>query len=330
MNEANVETTRVIGFLDALRERLRRFKPSDLVLPALSLVAAYMLVSLIGQLDFAEVWDSLKDASWYLIAIAAAVGQGVYVTEAIGMRFATGRPLPLIPLTVLQVAVRWIGLAVPTVAGRVGMNAAFLTRLDVPATTAVVQGALDGGAGFVVEAALLVFGLVVTDFAPAPDVEIRWEVVLLIVVVAGFGGAVAVWRIRRLREWVVPVIRDACELVSGLVRDPKRATGLVLANLGTRVTLGVTLWFILVSVGTPLSLVGALLATVATNLLAGLVPVPGGIGVAEATMTSMLVLAGIDPEAAFAAVVVYRVSTFYVPALAGWPATRWLKNHRYI
>ena len=140
MNEANVETTRVIGFLDALRERLRRFKPSDLVLPALSLVAAYMLVSLIGQLDFAEVWEILKDASWDQIAIAAAVGQVVYVTEAIGMRFATGRPLPLIPLTVLQVAVRWIGLAVPTVAGRVGMNAAFLTRLDVPATTAVVQG----------------------------------------------------------------------------------------------------------------------------------------------------------------------------------------------
>jgi hypothetical protein len=68
------------------------------------------------------------------------------------MQYATGRPLPSRPLTLLQLSVRWVSLAVPSAAGRVGMNAAFLMKLEITATRAVVQGAIDSGAGFITEA----------------------------------------------------------------------------------------------------------------------------------------------------------------------------------
>ena len=80
----------------------------------------------------------------------------------------------------------------------------------------------------------------------------------------------------------------------------------------------------------PLPWITCLVVTVATNLLAGLVPIPGGIGVAEAAMTSFLVLVGLPEDAAFAAAVVYRVLTFYIPAGEGFFATNWLDNGGYI
>lgn len=78
---------------------------------------------------------------------------------------------------------------------------------------------------------------------------------------------------------------------------------------------------------TPLSFVAALIATLATNLLAGLVPIPGGIGIAEAVLTSFLIVLGLSPEEAFAAAVIFRIATFYIPAAEGFIAMKWLETH---
>ena len=85
------------------------------------------------------------------------------------------------------------------------------------------------------------------------------------------------------------------------MKSPKAAFGLMGANLASRVILSTTLWLILEAIGTPLPLVTCLVVVSATNLLNGLMPVPGGIGVAEAAMSAFPVLAGIGDNEAFAA-----------------------------
>jgi uncharacterized protein (TIRG00374 family) len=64
--------------------------------------------------------------------------------------------------------------------------------------------------------------------------------------------------------------------------------------------------------------------------LAGLIPIPGGIGVTEGGLTYGLVAAGMDQEAAFAAVILYRIATFYVPPTWGYFALRWLERNQQI
>jgi uncharacterized membrane protein YbhN (UPF0104 family) len=56
------------------------------------------------------------------------------------------------------------------------------------------------------------------------------------------------------------------------------------------------------------------------------VPIPGGIGVAEAVLTSFLTIAGLGADDAFAAAVVFRVATFYISAGEGFFAMRWLER----
>jgi uncharacterized membrane protein YbhN (UPF0104 family)/tRNA A-37 threonylcarbamoyl transferase component Bud32 len=311
--------------------KLRRVRPKDLIMPALSLVAAYALLGMLADIDFVAVWAVVQDAAWTWIVIGFVVGQTAFLFDATGMLFATGYPLPLMPLVILQVSVKWIGLAVPSAAGRVTMNTLFLRKHGVSPTLALNQGALDGLAGFVTEAGILLVALIASDLTLDLDTDtINWGLILLIVAILIVVGIVAVLRIQRLRETVLPPLKDAWSMLWSLLRDPRRTFGLFGSNLASRTILAITLWFILLAIGTPLPLVVALVVTVATNLLAGLVPIPGGIGVAEAVLTSFLMVAGLGADEAFAAAIVFRIATFYIPAGEGFFAMRWLQKNGYL
>jgi uncharacterized membrane protein YbhN (UPF0104 family)/tRNA A-37 threonylcarbamoyl transferase component Bud32 len=311
--------------------KLRRVRPKDLVMPALSLIAISALLGMLADIDFAAVWEIVRDATWILIIIGFFVGQITFFFEGFGMLFATGYDLPMKPLVVLQLAVKWIGLAVPSAAGRVTMNTLFLRKYGVPPTIAVTQGAIDGLAGFVTEAGVLLVAFIAADVSL--DVETgdtNWSLILGIILLAVAGTVAAVLLIQRLHDAVVPKVVEAWGSLADVLATPKRLFGMLGANLASRVILSIALWFILQAIGAPLPLVVCLVVTVATNLLAGLVPIPGGIGVAEAAMTTFLGLAGLDPDTAFAAAVVFRVATFYIPAAEGYFATNWLKEGGYI
>jgi uncharacterized protein (TIRG00374 family) len=94
--------------------------------------------------------------------------------------------------------------------------------------------------------------------------------------------------------------------------------------------LGLTLWLLLEAVGAPVSYTSALFVAAGTSLFAGFMPIPGGVGVAEATMTALLATFGVDSSAAFAATAAYRAITFYLPALEGFFGMRWLERNEYI
>ena len=74
----------------------------------------------------------------------------------------------------------------------------------------------------------------------------------------------------------------------------------------------------------------ALLINIGVALLAGLLPIPGGIGVSEAGLTFGLVSAGMPEEAAFGAVILYRLATFYLPPIWGFFAMRWLQRNEHL
>jgi uncharacterized protein (TIRG00374 family) len=71
-----------------------------------------------------------------------------------------------------------------------------------------------------------------------------------------------------------------------------------------------------------------LLAYAAANIIA-LVPItPGGLGLVEASLGGLLILAGVHGGDAFLATLVYRLASYWLPLLAGPPAYL-LFRHRY-
>ncbi|MFQ5968096.1 MAG: lysylphosphatidylglycerol synthase domain-containing protein [Acidimicrobiia bacterium] len=311
--------------------QVRRVSTRQIVMTVLTLVAAYALISMLAGLDWVAVWNEIQDARWGWVVVALIVGQAAFVFEATAMMAAVGDPLPFRPVLVLQLASKYIGLAIPGVAGRVATNTAFLRKFGVSPAIAVTQGALDSLSGFIVEAAILVLVLLFGELTIGVDSgDQDWGLVMAIVLLVIIGGVLLVWRVQKFHDRVVPVLKQVGGALRSLFESPRRAFRLLGSNVASRLILAITLSLILIALDSPIGVATALVVVVATNLLAGLAPVPGGIGVAEAVLTAGLVAVGVDDNTAFAAAVVYRIITFYLPSVAGWYAVKWEEARGYL
>lgn len=329
----NDEVLRLTGVEKPEPVEVRRVTLKSLVTVGLVLLVGSALIPLVTGVDYAEIWDVLEEADWALIVAAVLVGHTQFFPQATSTMFAVITKLPFWPLLVLQTASQFISLAIPSSAGRVAMNAAFLHRFGVPVSAALAQGAIDGFSGFLVQAAILIIVLVTGDVDLGLEIDasdVPWLLILGVIALLALIVVVAILRVRRLRETVLPILRQAWGAWTEVLRQPTRAIGLIFSNFVYWNILGVTLWILLAAVGAPLSYGSALFVAAGTSLFAGFMPIPGGVGVAEATMVALLATFGVEQSAAFAVTACYRVITFYLPALEGLFGTRWLERNDYI
>jgi uncharacterized protein (TIRG00374 family) len=82
--------------------------------------------------------------------------------------------------------------------------------------------------------------------------------------------------------------------------------------------------------GVDLTLVELLFVNTAASAFAGLMPVPGGIGAAEAGLTAGLVALGVEESTAFAVAITHRLCTYYLPPIWGYLSLRWLRRRAYV
>ncbi len=331
VREVHDEVARVTDTEVEEQVQIRRVQGKNLAMMAVSLFAVYFLISLLSDIDFVAVWEEVQDAEWAFIVAAFIVGQLVYFPEATAMLAAVGYPIPLRPVVILQSSIKFISLAVPSSAGRIAMTAAFLKKYGVSFTSALVQGSIDTLSGLLLEVVILVLAVVSGSVSfGLTSGETEWGVVLLVLVVAALLVIYLVRRVQRLRDWVLPILGEALGAFRDVLKDPKRTIGLLASNFGSRFVLALSMWLILLSLDVSLGIWSVLIATVATGLLGGLVPIPGGVGVSEAVLTAFLVIFGVDETTAFAAAVIYRVATFYIPSGAGFFSMRWLEKSGYV
>jgi glycosyltransferase 2 family protein len=313
--------------------KLRRVTVRNVIMAALLFLVAWALIPLFTSVDYAEIWAVLESADWPLLVFALIVGHTQFFPQATATMCAVQVRLPFWPLLTLQTASQFVSLAIPSAAGRVAMNTVFLTKFGLTVPVALVQGSIDGFSGFLVQTAILILVMLFGDVDLGIDVDpadLPWLLILGVVTLVAIGLVVTVLKIKKLRDRVVPVVIEAWGALKVVLHQPSRAFGLFGSNFVYWNVLGITLWLTLQAVGTDLSYGSALFAAAGTSLLAGFMPVPGGVGVAEATMTALLVAFGVDQSTAFAVTVAYRVITFYLPALEGFFGARWLGKHGYI
>ena len=65
-------------------------------------------------------------------------------------------------------------------------------------------------------------------------------------------------------------------------------------------------------------------------LLAAAAPTPGGLGAIEAALVAGLTGVGMEPGPAVAAVLSYRLATYWLPILPGWISFHLLERRNYI
>jgi uncharacterized protein (TIRG00374 family) len=310
-----------------------RVRLKDLLLTAALVFAAYLLITQLADIGFDTIADELREADLAWLVVALIVAQSTFIGNGVSVRGAVAAPLPLLPCVVLQSAMKFINLTVPSSAGRIGLNLRFLQRLGVPLPQAVAAGAIDDASNTIVQLALFlaVIPLVhvqvdTSQFGGAgPDTRLLVAVGIVLLL-----SAVAIASLPRVRARVLPPIRSALAGLWAVTRDRKKRMELYLGSAASELLYALSLGATCLAFGVDLNLAQLVFVNTAASVLSSLVPVPGGIGAAEASLSAGLIAMGVDESTAFAIAIAQRLCTFYLPPIWGYASLRWLSRKGYL
>jgi uncharacterized membrane protein YbhN (UPF0104 family)/tRNA A-37 threonylcarbamoyl transferase component Bud32 len=312
---------------------LRRVTAKGLLTMAALIVAAYLIITQLAEIGFDTIGRELRDAEPVWVAIALILAQSAFVGSAISVRGAVRAPLALLPCVVLQSAIKFVNLTVPSAAGRIGMNLRFLARMGVPRAQALAAGAVDDVSETMVQATLLLLTLPfvnanidTSQFGDAgPDTRL-----LVAIGVALVASALAVTFVPKVHDRVVPGLRSAFSGLWSVARDRSKRTQLFGGNVLSELCYALALGATCLAYGIHLNVAQLVFVNTSASVLSSVIPVPGGIGAAEAAITAGLVAMGVDESTAFAIAITQRLGTFYLPPIWGYFSLRWLGRHGYV
>jgi uncharacterized membrane protein YbhN (UPF0104 family) len=121
---------------------------------------------------------------------------------------------------------------------------------------------------------------------------------------------------RRVQAFAAPHVAEVRDTLGNL-RSPAKVAQVIGGNLMAEFLFACTLAIVLSAFHSPVPIGTLLVINVCVSLFAGLMPVPGGIGVTEGALIFGLTAAGVDEATAFAATMCYRLITFYLPPIWG-------------
>jgi uncharacterized membrane protein YbhN (UPF0104 family) len=233
----------------------------------------------------------------------------------------------------LEMSISFINLAIPSTAARVALEVRFFQKQGVAAAKALTFGALDSVSLFITQLAILIvtvgFGLTSLDFTLDTGNVSGAKKLAVLAIIAVVIGLIVVFAVRRWRQWVFQQLAQAREALRG-IGSINRWGLLFGGNLLAQILFSATLGLCVLAFGYHVSLVNLMAINVMVSFFAGLMPVPGGIGVTEAALTAGLVSAGVPQTAALSAVLIYRILTYYLPPAWGFFTLSWLKQHDYL
>ncbi|HET6939071.1 MAG TPA: lysylphosphatidylglycerol synthase domain-containing protein, partial [Nocardioides sp.] len=82
--------------------------------------------------------------------------------------------------------------------------------------------------------------------------------------------------------------------------------------------------------GVGLTIAELFVINIGASVLAGLIPAPGGVGAAEATLTAALIAFGVDQSTAFAIAITKRLCTHYLPPIWGYFSLVWMRKQGFL
>jgi len=333
-------------------ERIRRVTVKSVLTVVLVGAFAYWLIASLSGIDLQQVIDELKSAEMVWLAAALLVAPVVQVFQAFSTMGASVHPMRFGPVLMLQYAIQFIQLAVPSSAARVALEVRFFERAGVDAGGSLSIGLIDAVSGFAIQLLIIVvvtvFGLASISLSSSSTSSSStssgssssgvdtWVLVVALLVL----GAIVAFAVPKSRAAIKDAVpryratlrRQASSAVTALrvLRDPKNVGLLFGGNLMAQVLLAIVLGLCLRAFGYTTSFAGLILVNTFVSLFAGFMPVPGGMGVAEAGYTAGLQALGIPSAAAMSTAIAFRLVTFYLPPIWGTFAMRWLRRNSYV
>ena len=226
IDELRKATIAAIGAEEQELQTIRRFSVGNVVMWILLLVVASVIVSAIQEVGISSIVDAITLASLPILVLALLVAQTPRFAGALAVSKAAPIPVPYGRLSLLEFAITFVNLAVPSTAARIAVNIRFFQRNGLDRTTAIAVGGLDSVAGFVSQIGLIVVIVGCRARQPAPEPQRlgaglqRQPVLILLAVLVAAIAIVALTP--RFRRPLVAVVTTTWSKVGPLLDSPRR------------------------------------------------------------------------------------------------------------
>lgn len=315
-------------------ERLERIRPRTLVMVTASSLAFYSLLPQLANLG--STVESFGDADplWLVGTVAASMAS--YVFAAVSFQGSVAQPIPFAANLRAQVGASFAGLVGPAGAGGYALTARFLQRNGLDAGESAASVSINGVAGVAVHV-LLTLGFVTwtsqSDAAGTSGlsgIELPAGSTILLVgaiLLALVGGTLGIAPVRRrVVGPAVAAVRSAGAQLAAVARRPARVVALLGGSAAISLSYVAAVAAAVAAFGGELSFAQVGTAYLAAAALASVAPTPGGLGAFEAALVALLTGFRMADGPAVAAVLTFRLATFWLPILPGWAAVTWMQR----
>lgn len=319
-------------------EQLRRVTVGSVVMVVVIGLVAWAVISAIANVGLDNLIEEFKaaDAVWLVAAIAVAPLVGI--PQAFGTIGSCIRPVRFGPVLALQWAIAFIALAVPSSAARIALEIRFFGRMGLSSASAVAVGAIDSVSGFLVEvtliALILLTGMSTLQLGGVGGETVtftgKWLLIGGIALAVAISIVIAIPKLRRILAGKAAEVKQDIGDSLGVFRSPTKVVMIFGGNLVAVLLYAVVLGLCAHAFGQNLSFADLILTYTTVTIFAGFMPVPGGMGVAEAGYTAVLAALGVPHTAALSTAMTFRLATYYLPPVWGGFAMGWLRRHEYI
>lgn len=329
------------GLLDDLRHEIERcadvdpapLEPVTRITPlaVIGLVVLSVTVYLLAPLlsDLPGLFGDLKGIDPWWIAAAVVVTGGSILTSAVVVMTTVGSRLPGGPVVAAQAATAFAGKFEPAGMGAVSLDLRFLQRQGIDHTEALRAVSLSQLVGVISHLALsgVFVWWVIRDVGGELLVEPRAALLgLAVVVVLGAVAAAVPATGRSAVKLSMSLLREGASGLRAQLGSPGRLSMAVIAALVGRLLLVLAFYYCALAFGVDSSFATLTTVWLIGSGVAALAPTPGGLGAVEAALIGGLIAVGVDAPSAVPMVFLYRIVTFWVPALPGWAAFAWLRR----
>lgn len=302
-----------------------------IILLVLTAFALYILLPLVSGRRKGGL-SELAVADWRWLIAAFFASFATYACAALIYLLLAKHPLRYNRTVLAQLAATFVNRIIPAGIGTVSVSYDYLRKQDhtrLEAGVVVGANAVTGLTGhiLILLATVLLSRRAVSGLA-FPDWHLSaW---LWLLPVALIGAAAGVMQTRQLRSKVTKGIRSVVQNVKAYRQSPWHLVGALACSILMTMLYALTLWFCAQAVGSSLSLSQIFIVLTIGVAGATVIPTPGGLGAAEATLAGGLMLYGVEGANAVAIALLYRLFTYWLAFVIGFFAFLYSQRRHYL
>jgi glycosyltransferase 2 family protein len=294
---------------------------------AVAAVVMYLLVSQLSNLkgSLHELrFSRLSDDTIVFLAVCIT-----YLLAGLTYYLIALKPLRYLRTVVIEVAVNTVNRLLPAGIGGMGANYVYLRKSDHSRIEGAAVVAVNTGLGIIANLLLLV---IVVSFFGASKLKFSSSSIHLVLIGVLAVAAVAA-TIAAVPSWRRRVSRGLHDVINSLKLYKKLKLRLV---FGVACQMGLCLAFVLAmdyslkAVNGHLPLGSVMVAYSFAIWLGAAIPAPGGVGSVETGLAAALVAFKVDLTQAIAAVLIFRLLSFWLPLLLGIGPLIWSFKRGYL